>query len=476
MLVFSLSFSSNLHSQRVENTTLQIPVEKDDLPLLLSETGLFKDLQTLEVEDGILPYEPNVTFWSDHAIKKRWVYIPHEEQIGYSLNRGWDFPEGSVWVKHFDLEMERGNPESREKIETRLLVKTSFGVYGVSYIWNEDKTDATLVGDDAVALEYDIVDESGVSRKQQWAIPSRNECLVCHVPAGGLALSFNTRQLNKEMVVNGSQVNFLQYLGESGILDTEFEVPEVQPRFSNIDDTDYSLDHRARSYLAVNCAYCHAPGGGPESDPFDARPHRNLDRSGLLDENRLVLDYGVADVDFLVERGDHEHSAVWLKMAGADGIDRMPPLATFERDFAGEDLIERWINETLAGYLTFDEWQEATFVDANALEADWNQDPDGDGDINEIEFLNRTNPNDYQDHSRIAMTLVEDGYRVVQKASEYADYQLEVSEDFVTWELLELEANSPRTLPEGESEIEVVLPVLDEVGPAKFVRSRVGER
>jgi len=466
-------FGGSLLGQRVENTTLQIPLDADELPQLLSETGIFENLETLSPEPGIISYEPIVAFWSDHAIKSRWVYIPYQEQIGFSEDRNWSFPTGSVWVKHFDLELDRGNPESRKKVETRLIVKTNSGVYGVSYQWNEAETEATLVGNDAVTLNYDILDD-GVAREQVWEIPSRNDCLACHTTVGGMALSFNTRQLNHEIDVEGQTQNFLKYLSDIGILDTPINTPEILPRHSKAGDADYSIDHQARSYLAVNCAYCHSPGGPIESDPFDARPFRTLDRTGLLDESPN-LDYTNPDVELLT-RGSHELSALWLNIAGTGGVGRMPPLATFERDEEGEALISRWINDVLPGYLTFDEWREQNFTDPNAPEASKSFDADADGDSNELEFISRTDPNDANDYSRAEVEIDGSGIGLSYEATLFAEYQLEASEDLVNWVLLDSPENRVKTLPEGETHIQTNVSPDDESGKPRFVRVVARER
>ncbi len=115
-------------------------------PATLSATGAFSDLSTLTPNAGIVPYTPNVSFWSDYAHKSRWFSIPSaSDTIGWSSVGNWSFPAGMVWIKHFDFETERGNPATRKKLETRFLVKTDSGIYGLSYRWRADQTDADLV-------------------------------------------------------------------------------------------------------------------------------------------------------------------------------------------------------------------------------------------------------------------------------------------------------------------------------------------
>lgn len=162
------------------------------------------------------------------------------EQIEYSLNEPWKFPEGTIWIKHFDLPLQRGNPASSVRVETRFLVKTAQGIYGLSYRWNEAGTDATLVDEAGADIDYNVqVDGELIS--QTWRIPSRQECLQCHTGAAGYALSFNTRQLNRDQMIEGQEKNLLKHLSDIGILDTSIDSPETLPVFHQADDSDASL-------------------------------------------------------------------------------------------------------------------------------------------------------------------------------------------------------------------------------------------
>lgn len=116
------------------------------LPRLLSATGAFADTASLTPAPGLVPYTVNSPLWSDGADKARWMGIPDGARIGFATNGEWTFPEGSVWVKHFELAVNETNPAVRRRLETRLLVRdTNNHVYGATYKWRADHSDADLL-------------------------------------------------------------------------------------------------------------------------------------------------------------------------------------------------------------------------------------------------------------------------------------------------------------------------------------------
>ena len=70
------------------------------IPPLLSQTGAFSDTRRLVPARGLIPYDIVVAFWSDGALKTRWVAVP-DEKIKYSPTGDWVFPQGTVFVKTF---------------------------------------------------------------------------------------------------------------------------------------------------------------------------------------------------------------------------------------------------------------------------------------------------------------------------------------------------------------------------------------
>ncbi len=127
------------------------------LPTTLSATGAFSDVVNLTPSTKLIPYSINSSFWSDGALKSRWAVIPNGTNVGFAPTGEWTFPGGSVFVKHFELAVDDTNPAVHRRLETRLLIKmASGGVFGATYKWREDNSDADLL-DDASLTEGNAI-------------------------------------------------------------------------------------------------------------------------------------------------------------------------------------------------------------------------------------------------------------------------------------------------------------------------------
>ncbi|MEM8867144.1 MAG: PQQ-dependent sugar dehydrogenase [Verrucomicrobiota bacterium] len=374
---------------RILKLQLGLTGDEDAFPVRLSETNFFADLATLSPNPGAHFYTPNLRFWSDHADKKRWFVIPSStDTMDYAKNGAWSFPDGMIWVKHFDLEMERGNTSTSRRIETRFLVKNSTGAFGVSYIWNEEQTEAYLAPENGEDIDFEII-EDGITRTQTWHIPSQNECLTCHTPQAGHALSFNTSQLNRDGAIEDSSGNFISLLSDLGYLEGMTDEPEELPFHVRPDQIEYSLESRVRSYLAVNCAYCHQDGGtAPNS--WDGRLELLLSETGLV--NGETVDEP-ADPSFrLLKPGDTSKSVIWHRMGQTAGYSRMPPTGSNELDQEAIDLVAGWINSQLPQRLNYDEWRTLHFGNTVDPAGEPSENGDLDAQDNEAEFLWQTDP------------------------------------------------------------------------------------
>lgn len=414
-------------------------------PATLSAAGIFSDLTNLTPNPGIVPYEPNVPYWSDYAQKSRWFSIKNlTSTVGFSADGNWTFPAGMVWVKHFDFDLERGNPATRRRLETRVLVKTATDIYGLSYKWENvqsgTQANATLIAEDGESFAI-----PGSSPAQTWRFPSRSECKACHTVAGGLALSFNTRQLNRAHIYNALNQNQIAALSGAGYFSSPVSNVANLPALARADDPNASLEWKVRSYLAANCAQCHQPGGTAIGN-WDGRPTTSTDAAGLID-GALVNNFGDPANRFIV-KGDIAHSMLVKRMQGIDGP-RMPPVGTNERDLASEQLVTDWINNVLPTRQSFAEWQVTNFGSANVPEAQPTADPDADGENNSLEFLRSSPPKQPSPPILSTLSTSTSGGNFILQFQQPANRSVlvETTTDFQTWNLWNVSGNAPSYPP-----------------------------
>ena len=353
-------------------------------PSLLSQTGAFSDLSTLTPSPGVIPYEPNITFWSDSSLKKRWIALPNDglhdtqgEQIQFSENAEWTFPNGTVFIKHFDFPIDETTPGLTKKIETRFVIKGDDGIhYFLTYRWREDESEADLVsavqGEDRI---LNITTATGI-KQQTWHYPSNSECISCHNSASKQVLGMNTRQLNGDLFYPGTgntanqlaTMNHLDWfypsLDEDTILTFSYLSPETE--------TSESLEQRARSYLDVNCAYCHRPGGLQTS--FDLRYTTPIANQGILNGN-VGNNLGISGAKLVVP-GDTGTSIVYQRLKSVHENVVMPPLAKNRIDEVGKQLIADWINSLDDEAPSIPQGLVAVNVTDTTIELSWNASTD----------------------------------------------------------------------------------------------------
>lgn len=437
-------------------------------PTTLSATRIFADLTDLSPAPGVLPYQPNLTFWSDYAVKSRWFVMPDAAaQMTWSRDGAWGFPSGQIWVKHFDIESERGNPDSpKKRVETRLLVKNAQEVFGVSYRWNALGTEATLVDDGGEDFTIDITVD-GAPYVQQWSIPSRAQCKVCHSPQAGEVLSFNTRQLNRVHPINGFGGNQLDLLHAFGYFANSAESSNLLPRHVRPEETGFPVEARVRSYLAVNCSYCHAGAGGTAPPAWDGRHELTLEETGLVNGHTGAGGEGFK----LIVPGDAAHSVVLQRMGATGGFTRMPPLATHEVDPAGIALVTEWINGSLPGRMSYAEWRLAVFGSPDSAEGAPGADPDGDRLTNAGEFLAGTLAKDGGSFLNPIVSRAETAVSLDFTIPENRSVQVWNSQNLTDWSLWDVPGNDGVAQPGGETTISG-----PSEAPRRFYRLLIRER
>jgi uncharacterized repeat protein (TIGR03806 family) len=336
--------------------------QKDDsakFPRKLSQTGLFASTKDHKVAPGVIPYSVNAQLWGDHALKERFIAIPNEGKIGFDeitypqpspgAPPGWRFPDGTVLVKTFAMEMERGNPKSAKRLETRILHFQQFeGTQeigdqywrGYTYVWNDDQTDAELL--DEKGLDRTLKIKVGNKTiEQSYRFPSRAECTLCHTNAAKFALGVSTMQMNRDHDYGGVVANQLATLEHIGLFSNKLpSPPEKLPKLADFHDPKVPVADRARSYLHSNCAHCHMKWGGGNAE-FKLLSTLPLAEMGIVNVPPAHGNFGIEGAKLIVP-GDPAKSIIH-KRVSMTGLGRMPHIGSRVVDDTAVKLLEEWI-------------------------------------------------------------------------------------------------------------------------------------
>jgi uncharacterized repeat protein (TIGR03806 family) len=317
-----------------------------NIPETLSESGLFKSMETLEPADGLIPYTVNAALWSDGADKTRIIALPDTTKIQFSKDDHWKYPPNAVLVKNFFLEMEKGNPESKKIIETRFLVRQADKEKwdGFSYLWNDEATDAVLLEGSHTKI-FNIQD-GDQTINQEYYYPSRSDCIVCHTDAAGFVLGIKTSQINKQhLYINGVDSvwdNQLRSYNNIRLFTTDIgEDYSEFPKLADPFNENESVENRARAYLDANCSNCHRPGSSGRTD-MDMRYEVPLEAMHIVGVPPELNDMGIEGSE-RIKPGSADSSLVYLRMIDLGSL-RMPPLATSLIDDFGVELVSSWID------------------------------------------------------------------------------------------------------------------------------------
>jgi len=305
--------------------------DPDDLCDFLSSYRFFTNNNpvALDPNDRVVPYEMNTPLFSDYAAKQRYIYLPPGETMAYDDAASFDLPVGSAILKTF------GFPE--RVIETRVLFHTNDGWKGVAYIWNDaqDEAEKKVAGG---AFEID---------DYPYIVPNQNQCKECHEEVEDTLgpIGPKARNINRDFDYGGGNVNQLQHFVDIGFLTGAPSDPETEAPRAPVwdDDTDATLEQRAKAYLEINCAHCHNPEGRARTSGLDLRA-----------DNADVLSYGVCKppvaagggsggLQYGIVPGMPDQSILVFRMDSNQPDVQMPELGRSRVHTEGVALVREWI-------------------------------------------------------------------------------------------------------------------------------------
>lgn len=347
------------------------PTLAGPFPPVLSQTGAFTDIVSLRPDPALIPFGMNVPLWSDGSLKTRWVALPNDgppyapsEQAGFSVNRAWTYPEGTVFVKHFELTINEITRQ-RRRLETRFLVRDASGAgYGLTYKWRDDQLEADLLnpGCDTCDLNetYTIVTATG-TRNQTYTYPSRFDCVRCHNRLAGMLLGPKTTELNGHFVYpTGTRDNQLRVWNRLGMIYPPLDESLIPtyPRLVSFAETSVPLETRVRSYLDINCSNCHRPGGeGPTWDGRFSTP---------LPDQKIIATSEITP-------GNVAASQMYQRMNSATPGFRMPPLLKNVVHAQAVQMLQTWIGELCNGGPVFGGVRRAVSWGGCTIELTWTE-------------------------------------------------------------------------------------------------------
>ena len=326
------------------------PAASMAFPRTLTQTKLFASVPDHKPGQAMIPYSVNVPLWSDGAEKDRFIVLPAGATVEWKDKESWEFPVGTVIVKTFLLQTDEQNPKELRRLETRLWLHNPRGWEGFTYLWNEEQTEAHLMGDWPVTQQFDVKTPTG-KVKQTWYFPSRSDCQACHTHNAGFVLGLNTRQLNRPYNFQENadtpnhtpnQIDMLRALGvfKNDVVKPSSELesfPNWKSKAGDITGHNAGdITILARAYLDANCSMCHSPGGpgNAQGAAMDMRFHQPLEQAFPAKKD--------------VKAGDPRSWNVLHRMGTRDTKaprQQMPPLATFRVDDQAVHVIQKWLDQ-----------------------------------------------------------------------------------------------------------------------------------
>ncbi|CAN5803728.1 hypothetical protein BH09MYX1_BH09MYX1_43770 [soil metagenome] len=304
----------------------------DELPLLLSCAGLYADIAKKTVAPGLVSYQPGIQFWSDGAVKERWLYLPPNQTIDVSDLDDWKFPVGTKAWKEFKV--------NGKRIETRVFWKRGPTDWTwATYVWAADESEATKNDDGAknVVGTYEI--------------PDKNTCDQCHNGRKDKLLGLEAIAL----AIPTAQGITLDSLAKAGRL-----APTPSKTTATLPEDSTGKAGAALGHLHMNCGvtcHNHYGGAGAALSGLYMKLPAALVLAGTatvtsLETYTTSANQTIGAANFVTFKNagytrltpGMSGKSLIPALIGMRGAFQMPPIVTHEPDTAGELLVKGWID------------------------------------------------------------------------------------------------------------------------------------
>ena len=326
-------------------TSVKLDLEKPPFEKL-SQYRFFKgDLNQLNPNNGVLPYELITPLFSDYAEKARFVWMPEgtAAKIG-NIDESFEFPQGAVLIKNFYYYRDVRSPEQgKQLVETRLLINKQSGWDALTYVWDAQQADANLeIAGDMRMVNW--IDHRGEPKSTNFIIPNKNQCKGCHEYKKVLQpIGPKVRHLNKEFTYQDGPMNQLLKWEQLGYLESINTSTTDLPKIASWEDQEALLNDRALAYLEVNCGICHSEHGPASiSGLFLTTLTTELNHLGIC-KSPVSAGNGSGGHQYDIVPGKPDKSILVYRMESLNPGEMMPELGRTMVHTEGVELIREWI-------------------------------------------------------------------------------------------------------------------------------------
>lgn len=341
LLFVAILASTLVGCQQKQETTVSGRAIQE-LPDKLSDLQLFDAAHRPSA--GALAYDLNTPLFSDYTLKERFIKLPAGTTMSYRGDeQTFDFPSGTIIAKTFSYPFDQRHPEKgQRKLETRILLKDAERWQGVSYVWNDEQTEAYLklagMNKPSTWIHFD-----GSERSNAYIVPNANQCKGCH-GNNNEPIGPKPRNLLNSFAHQQPESNGLTDWHAKGLIQNLPATTSVQAVPIWNDAKTGTLEQRARAWLDVNCAHCHNPTGPARQSGLDLRyTQDDLAKRGFM-KVPVAAGRGSGGRLYDIVPGKPDESVLVYRLESVEPGIMMPELPRRLVDVEGVKLIREWIS------------------------------------------------------------------------------------------------------------------------------------